>query len=51
LAKKDSIEVIYSSDKSVEIEGLNLNSEISNQIFRRTGEVSKILVSFNEGYF
>ncbi|MDF1517207.1 MAG: hypothetical protein P1P79_04615, partial [Lutibacter sp.] len=51
LAEKDSIQVIYSDEKSIEIDGLILNPEISNQIFARIGAVSKILVSFNEGNF
>ncbi len=51
LAEKDSIQVIYSEEKSIEIDGLKLTSEISNQIFSRTGAVSSILVSLNEGNF
>lgn len=51
LAEKDIIQVIYSEDKSISIDGLKLTSEISNQIFGRTGEVSKILVSYNENFF
>jgi len=44
LANKNAIQVIYSDEKSVEIDGLNLNPEISEQIFERTGAVSTILV-------
>lgn len=44
LADKNAIQVIYSEEKSVEIDGLNLNPEISEQIFERTGAVSTILV-------
>ena len=51
LANKNSIQVIYSEDKAVEFDGLSLNSEISKQIFGRTGEVSKILVSIKEKDF
>ncbi len=51
LAQKNSIQVISSDEKSVEIEGLVLNSELSNQIFERTGAVSKILVNLNESIF
>jgi hypothetical protein len=51
LANKNSIQVIYSEEKVVEFDGLTLSSEISNQIFSRSGEVSKILVSFKEKNF
>jgi len=51
LAKKDSIQVIYADEKSVENDGLILNSEISNQIFARTGIVSSILVNLSEKKF
>ncbi|MHB1146970.1 MAG: hypothetical protein ACYC01_05170 [Lutibacter sp.] len=48
LADKNAIQVIYSEDKSVEIDGLNLNPTISKQIFERTGEVSQISVTLKE---
>ncbi|MFZ3273962.1 MAG: hypothetical protein WA143_06790, partial [Lutibacter sp.] len=51
LGEKDSIQVIYSEEKSIEIDGLKLTPEISNQIFSRTGAVSSILVYLNEGNF
>lgn len=51
LADKNSIQVIYSEDKSVEIDGLKLNYEISHQIFERTGIISQILVSIKENNF
>lgn len=44
LSDKNAIQVIYSEEKSAEIDGLNLNQEISEQIFERTGEISTILV-------
>ncbi|MDP2068906.1 MAG: hypothetical protein Q8K04_08065 [Lutibacter sp.] len=51
LADKNAIQVIYSDDKSVEIDGLNLNPEISEQIFERTRAVSTILVYLKESNF
>jgi len=51
LADKNSIQVIYSEEKSIEIDGLNLNSEISKQIFERTGAVSTVLVYLKESNF
>jgi hypothetical protein len=51
LADKNAIRVIYSDEKSVEIDGLNLNPEISEQIFGRTGVVSTILVYLKESNF
>ncbi|PKP13447.1 MAG: hypothetical protein CVU08_05360 [Bacteroidetes bacterium HGW-Bacteroidetes-3] len=51
LAENNAIEVVYSEGKSVEINGLKLNPEISNQIFKRTGAISSIFVYLNEGNF
>ncbi|MBE0424287.1 MAG: hypothetical protein IBX66_10170 [Lutibacter sp.] len=51
LAKKESIQVIYSDGKSVEIDGLMLTPELSNQLFARTGTIATILVSLNKNNF
>lgn len=51
LTNKNSIQVFYSKEKSIEFDGLTLSSEISKQIFSRSGQPSKILVSFKEKDF
>ena len=51
LAEKNSIQVLYLDEKSIEIDELILNSKISNQIFARTGAISMILVNLNERNF
>ncbi len=48
LAERDVIQVIYSAEKSIEINGLKLNSEISNQIFGRTEAIKQINVLFKK---
>jgi hypothetical protein len=40
--------VHYGNGTKVEIEGTTLNNEISNLIFRRTGEIEKVEVSINK---
>ncbi len=47
LAEKNSIQIMYSNENSIELEELKLNSEISKQIFERTGEIIQIIVSIN----
>jgi hypothetical protein len=45
----DSIKVEFDDGKEMNIPGNILNNEISNKIFCRTGEVSRINVSFQNG--
>jgi hypothetical protein len=48
ISDTDRITVHYGNGTKVEIEGTTLNNEISNLIFRRTGEIEKVEVSINK---
>jgi hypothetical protein len=48
ISDTDRISVHYGNGTKVEIEGTTLNNEISNLIFRRTGEIEKVEVSINK---
>jgi hypothetical protein len=48
ISDTDRITVHYGNETKVEIEGTTLNNEISNLIFRRTGEIEKVEVSINK---
>ena len=48
LAESDRIEIIYSNNKITSNDSLYLDQTTSQQIFGRTGEISKILVYVND---
>lgn len=48
ISDTDRITVHYGNGTKLEIEGTTLNNEISNLIFRRTGEIEKVEVSINK---
>jgi hypothetical protein len=48
LADKNTIQVIYSDEKSIEIEGLSLDKKNSELVFQRNGRIANIIVSFQK---
>ena len=51
LSAKNKLEVIYDDKSVMEFENLALDEKTSNQIFGRTGEISQLIISFNEKIF
>ena len=47
LSNTNKIEIIVSEASSISIESLSLNIELSNKLFKRTGEIEKIVVYIN----
>ena len=45
MASEDGIDVVFNEDPNLLFDALNLDVECSNQIFSRTGEIEKIIVS------
>jgi hypothetical protein len=50
ISDKDSLEIYFKDGKSKIIESLVVDVSISEQIFMRTGEVTKIVASINSAY-
>ncbi len=46
LADQDNLKVIFSDGKSLEFDGLSIDTNTSRKIFQRTGEVQKVEVFF-----
>jgi hypothetical protein len=51
LSNKNRLEIIFTDKSITESDRLSLDEKTSNQIFGRTGEVSQLIVTFNEKYF
>ncbi len=48
LAENPSLQVVLNTKKTLTFESLNIDKKTSNQIFKRTGEVSQIIVSITK---
>jgi hypothetical protein len=50
ISDNDSLEIYFKDGESKIIESLIVDDSISNQIFMRTGKVTKIVASINSAY-
>ncbi|MCJ7467896.1 MAG: hypothetical protein MUO53_14535 [Maribacter sp.] len=44
LSKEEGMRVVYDEDSFVEFSGLTLGAQTSNEVFKRTGEINRIIV-------